>query len=60
MEAPLLNPWPSRVIETEVLHHFDSPINFVPSSTLQEFFLVLSMGRCKFHLTPQSVGDLLQ
>ena len=60
MEAPPLNPRPGRVIEAEVLRRFRSPINFVPFSLLQEFFLVLSVGRCKLYLTTQSVEALLQ
>lgn len=50
----------SLAIKAEVLRRFGSPINFVSSSSSQEFVLVLSVGRCKFHLSPQSVGALLQ
>ena len=48
------------MIEAEVLRRFGSPINFVSSSVSQEFFLVPSVGRCKFCLTSSSVGTILQ
>jgi len=60
MVLPVLNHWPGQVVDVEIHHRFGSPINFDPASRLLEFFLVLSMGRCKFRLTPVMVGLLLQ
>jgi len=47
------------VIETEILRCFGTPIDFEPASIFLEFFLVLLVGRCKFLLTPATVGFLL-
>lgn len=60
MEIPPLNLRPGRVVEAEILRRFGTPVNFDPSSPLPEFFLVLSVGRCKFRLSPITVGCILQ
>lgn len=60
MVLPALNPRPGRVVEAEILRRFGTPINSHPASPFPEFLLVLSVGRCKFCLTPATVGVLLQ
>jgi hypothetical protein len=47
------------VIEAEVHRHFRSSVNFDPASSDKEFFLVLSVGQCKFCLTVSSIQHLL-
>jgi hypothetical protein len=59
MVLPALNHRPGRVVEAEIRRRFGSPINFNPSSSFLEFFLVLSVGRCKFRLTVETVGLIL-
>lgn len=59
MALPALNPPPGRVIEAELLHRFASFVNFDPFLSLAEFFLVLSVGRCKFRLMLTTIGCLL-
>jgi hypothetical protein len=44
------------VIKTQ----FREPINFVPNVGLKEFFLVVSVGRCKFKLSEHSIGVIVQ
>jgi hypothetical protein len=51
---------PGIGVQAAVWHRFSEPINYVPVDGLREFFLVASVGRCKFHLTEQCSGLLLQ
>ena len=57
---PAFNTRPGCVVEAEILHHFCSTINGDPASKAKAFFLVLSVGRCKFRLFVHLVEHLLQ
>jgi hypothetical protein len=39
---------------------YGEPINHFPVQGLKEFFLIVFVGRCKFKLTVQTIGFLLQ
>jgi hypothetical protein len=47
-------------VQAVIRNHFGEPVNFYPIHGLREFTLLVSFGRCKYHLTEQSVGLLLQ
>jgi hypothetical protein len=51
---------PGIGVQAAVWHGFSEPINYVPVDGQKEFFLVASVGRCKFHLTEQCSGLPLQ
>ena len=57
---PAFNTRPGCVVEAEILHHFGSTINGDPASKAKAFFLVLSVGHCKFCLSIHLVEHLLQ
>jgi hypothetical protein len=46
--------------EAEIWRRFGSPISFVEGRGLKEFFLVVSVGRCKLKLSETSVAQILQ
>lgn len=60
MDLPGLNPRAGKVVEAEILRKFGTSVCVHPSSRARGFFLVLSVGRCKYHLTVDSVGRILQ
>ena len=60
MELSGLNFRPGQVVEAEILHKFGSPVCHDPSSSSQEFFIVLSFGRCQFRLSEQNAAVILQ
>lgn len=47
-------------MEAEIFCRFNAPVSFEPSLSAREFFLVFSIGRCKFWLTGISVAFILQ
>lgn len=50
---------PGRVVQAEIFRRFSAPVSFDPSLSPKEFFLVLSVGRCKYRLTEVSVSSIL-
>lgn len=50
---------PGRVVAAEILWRYNSPVSFDPSYSACEYFLVLSVGRCKFRLDESSVAAIL-
>ncbi|TVU01895.1 hypothetical protein EJB05_52636, partial [Eragrostis curvula] len=49
-EIPALNFHPGLGLQDEILKRFALPVVFLPYCGLKEFFLVVSVGRCKFKL----------
>ncbi|KQJ81759.1 hypothetical protein BRADI_5g02903v3, partial [Brachypodium distachyon] len=49
---------PDIKLQQELWQRWHFPIT-VPASARPDFFMVASFGRCKFRLTPESVGNLL-
>lgn len=47
-------------MEAEILCRSGSAVNVLPSSRAKPFFLVLSVGHCKFCLSPSLIEHLLQ
>ncbi|TVT99539.1 hypothetical protein EJB05_55088, partial [Eragrostis curvula] len=60
MDLPALDFSPGLGQQAEILRRFGSPVNFSPGYGLSEFFLVLSVGRCKFRLTGDLIARILQ
>ena len=54
------NTRPGHVVEAEILRRYGSAVNGDPASKAKAFFLVLSVGRCKFRLSVTLVEHLLQ
>lgn len=59
MDLPGLDRRPGKVVQAEIQRRFNSPVSFDPISSAREFFLVLSVGRCKYRLTESSVATIL-
>lgn len=59
MDLPGLDHRPGKVVQAEIQRRFNSPVSFDPISSAREFFLVLSVGRCKYRLTESSVATIL-
>lgn len=59
MDIPSLNTRPGRVVDAEILRRFGSSVNALSQSKAKPFYLVLSVGRCKFRLVPSLVEHLL-
>lgn len=57
--SPDLDCWLGKVVEAEILHRYNVPVSFDPSLSSREFFLVLSVGRCRFCLTEHSAALIL-
>lgn len=51
---------PGLHVQQFVWDRFGLPINFYDGLGTQEFFLVISVGRCSFRLNEESVGKILQ
>lgn len=60
MDLSGLDRRPGRVVEAEVYRRYNALVSFDPLSSSSEFFLVLSVGRCKFRLLEHSVSLILQ
>ena len=60
MDLPGLNPRAGKVVEAEILRKLGTSVCVHPASPAKGFFLVLSFGRCKYRLTVESVGLILQ
>ena len=58
MEHSGLSFRPGKVVEAEILRKYGLPVCLVPPSP--HFFLVLSVGRCKFKLDERSASLILQ
>lgn len=59
MDFPALNSRPGRVVEAEVFRHYGTSVSAHLSPRAKPFFLVLSVGRCRFRLTLNLVELLL-
>ncbi|TVU06335.1 hypothetical protein EJB05_49544, partial [Eragrostis curvula] len=59
-DLPSLDYSPGLGQQAEIWRRFRFPVVFSPNCGLGEFFLVLSVGRCKFRLTTFSVALILQ
>lgn len=59
VNLPGLNPRPGRVFELEIRRKFGTSIT-PDSPHSRPFLLVVSFGRCRFRLSPQSVSLILQ
>jgi hypothetical protein len=51
---------PGLGVQAVIWHRFSEPINCFPSSSLKEFYLIASVGRCKYRLSEHSLGFLLR
>jgi hypothetical protein len=60
MAAPIFNPRPGKVVEAEIFGRFGTFTTIDSSFSAKEFFLVLSIGRCKFRISVPVVQLLLQ
>ena len=60
MAASVFNTRPGRVVEAEILRRYGSSVTSDPSSAAKDFFLVLSVGHCKFRLSEHLIENLLQ
>ncbi|TVU22093.1 hypothetical protein EJB05_31773, partial [Eragrostis curvula] len=60
MDLSSLDQSPGLEQQAEILRRFGLPVSFLPGCGLQEFFLVASVGRCKFRLSELVVANLLQ
>ncbi|TVU49083.1 hypothetical protein EJB05_00374, partial [Eragrostis curvula] len=60
MDLPELDYSPGLGQQAEILRRFGSPVDFSSGCRLSEFFLVLSVGRCKFRLTGDLIARILQ
>ncbi|KAL6641569.1 hypothetical protein ACP70R_019750 [Stipagrostis hirtigluma subsp. patula] len=60
MDLPNLDYATGIRIQSEIWEKFGCPVVFSEGRGLKEFFLVLSIGRCKFRITDNSVSNLLQ
>jgi hypothetical protein len=60
MDPSCLDRRPGQVVQAEILRRYNTPVSFDPLYSSREFFLVLSIGRCKFHLSNTSVALILQ
>ncbi|TVU16793.1 hypothetical protein EJB05_36948, partial [Eragrostis curvula] len=60
MDLPSIDGSPGLGKQAEIWRRFGLPVVFSPGGGLKEFFLVISVGRCKFRLTEDSIAHLLQ
>jgi hypothetical protein len=60
MDLPSLNFKPGIGVQATIRHRLDEPLNFFPSRGFLEFFLVASVGRCKYRLCEISIGLIPQ
>lgn len=56
MDLPGLDRRRGRVVEAEIFRRYNSPGSFDLRHSSRPFFLVLSVGRCKFRLSESSVA----
>jgi hypothetical protein len=47
-------------VQAAIRDHFGEHVNFFPESSLKEFFLLVSVGRCKYMLNEKYIGHILQ
>jgi hypothetical protein len=55
-----LNFQPGVGVQTAIRARYGEPVNHYPVQGLKEFFLIVSVGRCKYKLSEQTIGFLLQ
>jgi hypothetical protein len=60
MAFPGLNFLPGIGVEAAIRSRYGEPVNYFPIQGLKEFTLLVSVGRCKFKLSEQCIGFLLQ
>jgi hypothetical protein len=58
--VPGLNFSPGLGVQAAIRDHFGVPVNHFLTLGSNEFFLVASFGRCKFQLSEDIVGLLIQ
>jgi hypothetical protein len=51
---------PGLGVQAGIRNRFGEPVNYFPLQGLKEFFLIASVGRCKYQLNENSIGLLLQ
>jgi hypothetical protein len=60
MDLHVLNFQPGVGVQAAIRARYGEPVNHFPVQGLKEFFLIVSVGRCKFKLTEHTIGFLLQ
>jgi hypothetical protein len=60
MDLSSLNFQPGAGVQATIRARYGEPTNHFPVHGLKEFFLIVSVGRCKFKLSEQTIGFLLQ
>jgi hypothetical protein len=60
MELPSLSFRPGVGVQLAIRQRFGEPVNYFPIQGLKEFFMVVSVGRCKYELSEYSIGMILQ
>jgi hypothetical protein len=51
---------PGVGVQAAIHAHYGEPVNHFPVQGLMEFFLIVSLGRCKFNLLEKTIGFLLE
>jgi hypothetical protein len=60
MDLSSLDHQPRRVVEAEIFRRYNSPVSFDPLTSSCKFFLVVSIGRCKFRISEHFFAVILQ
>jgi hypothetical protein len=60
MDLPSLNFQPGVGVQAAIRARYGESVNHFPIQGLKEFFLIVSVGRCKFKLSKHTIGSLLQ
>jgi hypothetical protein len=60
MDLSGLNFHPGAGVQAAIKYRYGEPVNFFPIGGLMEFFLIVSVGRCKYKLSEQSINLILQ
>jgi hypothetical protein len=55
-----LNFQPKVGVQAAIRSRYGEPVNFFPLRGVQEFFLIVSVGSCKYRLSEDSIGLILQ
>jgi hypothetical protein len=59
MDPQGLNFGPGKGVQEVIKARFGEPVNFALDVGLKEFFLVVSVGRCKLKLSEYTIGIIL-
>jgi hypothetical protein len=60
MDLSGLNFQPRVGVQAGIRRRFGEPENYFPVLGLKEFFLLVLVGHCKYHLSEYSIGLILQ